>query len=128
MPRYNKNSVKELKAFLYNSYIHDANLENFEYNCKEDHIKIKLVNPIFGVQIDLIFLNIGLALVTKGDWPGDRTTVLSLNMEEDFSYLQNHQLLKQSKYTKDDLYFLVQMFSGDELHIVSKEVIAEVIE
>lgn len=67
MPRYNKNSVKELKAFLYNSYIHDANLENVEYNCKEDSIKIKLVNPIFGVQIDLIFLNIGLALVTKGD-------------------------------------------------------------
>ena len=47
--------------------IHDANLENVEYNCKEDSIKIKLVNPIFGVQIDLIFLNIGLALVTKGD-------------------------------------------------------------
>lgn len=128
MPRYNKNSVKELKAFLYNSYIHDANLENVEYNCKEDRIKIKLVNPIFGVQIDLIFLNIGLALVTKGDWPGDRATVLSLTVEEDFSYLQNHQLLKQCKYTKDDLYFLVQMFSGDELHIVSKEVIAEVIE
>lgn len=62
------------------------------------------------------------------DWPGDRTTVLSLTVEEDFSYLQNHQLLKQCKYTKDDLYFLVQMFSGDELHIVSKEVIAEVIE
>lgn len=128
MPRYNKNSVKELKAFLYNSYIHDANLENVEYNCKEDRIKIKLVNPIFGVQIDLIFLNIGLALVTKGDWPGDRTTVLSLTVEEDFSYLQNHQRLKQCKYMKDDLYFLVQMFSGDELHIVSEEVIAEVIE
>ena len=128
MPRYNKNSVKELKALLYNSYIHDANLENVEYNCKEDRIKIKLVNPIFGVQIDLIFLNIGLALVTKGDWPGDRTTVLSLTVEEDLSYLQNHQLLKQCKYTKDDLYFLVQMFSGDELHIVYKEVIAEVIE
>ena len=128
MPRYNKNSVKELKAFLYNSYIHDANLENVEYNCKEDRIKIKLVNPIFGVQIDLIFLNIGLALVTKGDWPGDLATVLILTVEEDFSYLQNHQLLKQCKYTKDDLYFLVQMFSGDELHIVSKEVIAEVIE
>lgn len=128
MPRYNKNSVKELKALLCNSYIHDANLENVEYNCKEDRIKIKLVNPIFGVQIDLIFLNIGLALVTKGDWPGDRTTVLSLTVEEDLSYLQNHQLLKQCKYTKDDLYYLVQMFSGDELHIVSKEVIAEVIE
>lgn len=128
MPRYNKNSVKELKAFLYNSYIHDANLENVEYNCKEDRIKIKLVNPIFGVQIDLIFLNIGLALVTKGDWPGDRATVLSLTVEEDFSYLQNHQLLKQCKYTKDDLYFLVQMFSGDELRIVSEEVIAEVVE
>lgn len=128
MPRYNKNSVKELKAFLYNSYIHDANLENVEYNCKEDRIKIKLVNPIFGVQIDLIFLNIGLALVTKGDWPGDRTTVLSLTVEEDFSYLQNHQLLQQCQYTKDSLYLLFQMFSGDELHIVTKEVIAEVIE
>lgn len=128
MPRYNKNSLKELKAFLYNSCIHDANLANVEYNCKEDRIKIKLVNPIFGVQIDLIFLNIGLALVTKGDWPGDRATVLSLTVEEDFSYLQNHQLLKPCEYMKDSLYLLFQMFSGDELHIVSKEVIAEVIE
>lgn len=128
MPRYNKNSVKELKAFLYNSYIHDAKLENVEYDCKEDNIKIKLVNPIFCVQIGFIFRNIGLALVTKGDWPGDRATVLSLTVEEDFSCLQNNQLLKHCKYTKDSLYLLFQMFSGDELHIISREVIVEIIE
>lgn len=126
MSKYTKSNVEELKAFLYDSYVHDANLENVEYSCKEDKIKIELFNPIFDVKIDLTFLNIGIALSIKGDWPGNRATIISLTVEEDFSYLQNY-LLKSSEYTEDSLYLLFQMFSGDELHIVSREVIVEII-
>ncbi len=126
MSRYNKNNIKELKDFIYNSYVHDAKLENVKYGCREDSIKIELFNPIFDVKIDLTFLNIGIALAIKGEWFGERETIHSLTVEEDFSYLQNY-LLKNSKYMEDSLYLLFQMFSGDELHIVSKEVIAEII-
>ena len=126
MSRYNKNNTKELKEFLYNSYIHDAKLENAKYDCREDSIKIELFNPISDVKIDLTFLNIGIALTIKGEWSGNREAIISLTVEEDFSYLQNY-LLKHSEYMEDSLYLLFQMFSGDELHIVSKEVIVEII-
>lgn len=126
MPRFNKNNTKELKEFLYDSYIHDAKLENVQYNCREDSIKIELFNPIFDVKLDLTFLNIGVALAIKGEWSGSRETIISLTVEEDSSYLQNY-LLKHSEYMEDSLYLLFQMFSGDELHIVSKEVIVEII-
>ena len=124
MPRYNKNNTKELKEFLYNSYVHDAKLENIKYDCREDSIKIELFNPIFDVKIALTFLDIGIAFAMKGEWSENRETISSLTAEEDFSYLQNY-LLKPSKYMEDSLYLLFQMFSGGELHIVSKEVIVE---
>lgn len=126
MPRYNKNNTKELKEFLYNSYVHDAKLENVKYDCGKDSIKIKLFNPIFNVKIDLTFINIGIAFIIKGEWSGNRETIISLTVEEDFSYLQNY-LIKRSKFMEDSLYLMFQMFSGDELHIVSKEVIVEII-
>ena len=125
MPRYNKSNTEELKDFLYNSYVHDARLENIKYNYREDSIKIELYNPISDVKIDLTLLNIGIVLTIKGDWSGNRETIISLTAEEDFSYLQNY-LIKHSECMEDSLYLLFQMFSGDELHIVSKEVIIEI--
>ena len=126
MPRYNKNNTKELKDFLYNSYVHDAKLENIKYDCREDNIKIELFNPIFNVKIALTFLDIGITFTIKGEWSGNRETIVSLTAEEDFSYLQNY-LLKHNKCMEDSLYLLFQMFSGDELHIVSKELIIEIV-
>lgn len=125
MPRYNKNNTKELKEFLHNSCVHDAKLKNIKYECGEDKIKIELFNPITDVKINLIFLNIGITLTVKGEWSENRGTILSLTAEEDFSYLQNY-LIKHSECMEDSLYMLFQMFSGDELHIVSKEVIIEI--
>ena len=126
MPRYSKNNTKELKELLYNSYVHDAKLENVKYDCRQDSIKIELFNPISNVKIDLTFLNIGIALKIKGEWSGNHETILSLTVEEDFSYWQNY-LFNYSEYMENSLYLLFQMFSGDELHIVSKEVIVEII-
>ena len=126
MPRFNKNNIKELKEFLYNSYDHDAKLKNAKYDSGEDSLKIELFNPIFEVKITLTFHNIGIAFAVKGEWTGSRETIISLTVEEDFSYLQNY-LLKHSDYMEDSLYLLFQMFSGDELHIVSKEVVVEII-
>ena len=87
MPRYNKDNVKGLKELLYNSYVHDAELENAEFDFKEGSIKITLFNPIFGAKINFTFLNIETALTIKGDWQGERATIVSLTVEEDFSYL-----------------------------------------
>ena len=126
MPRYGKNNADELKALLYNSCVHDAKLENAEHDFRKDSIKIKLFNPIYGVEISFTFLNIEIALTIKGDWQGDRATIVSLTVEEDLSYLQKY-LPNHSEYL-DSLYLLFQTFSGNELHIISKEVIVEIVE
>ncbi len=126
MPRFGKKHIGELKEFLYNSCVHDAILKNANYNCKDDSIIIELYNPIFNVKMDLSFLNIGIALAIKGDWSGSHETIISLSVEEDYSFLQNY-LLKYGKHMEDSLYLMFQLFSGDELHIVSKEVVIEVI-
>ena len=126
MARFNKNNEKELKKFLYNNYIHDSKLEKFYYDCNEDSIQIELWNPIFGGQINLAFFDISIVLARKGDWIGDRTTILSLTVEEDFSQLQNSNL-DNNEYKENTLYLMFQTFSGAELHIVSKYVIAYII-
>ena len=36
MSKYTKSNIEELKASLYDSYVHDANLEYVEYSCKDD--------------------------------------------------------------------------------------------
>ncbi len=126
MTIFDKNKIKEIQDFLYNSCVHDAKLENVEYKCGEDTIKIELFNPIFNVKINLTFHNIRVALMIKGKENGSRETIISLTAEEDFSYLQNY-LPNHSEAIEDSLYLLFQMFSGDELHIVSREVSVEIV-
>lgn len=121
MPRFDKSKIKEMKYFLYNSCVHDAKIENVEYQCGEDIIKIELFNPIFNVKINLTFHNIGIALAVKGNAYGSHETILSLTVEEDFSYLQSY-LPNYGDGIDGSLYLLFQMFSGDELHIVAKDV------
>lgn len=125
MPKFNNNEAEELKALLYDSYIHDAKLESVRYECSEDSLKVEAFNPIFNVKIDLTFCDVGIALAIRGNDLGSRETILSLTAEEDFSYLQNY-IQKCSESIEDSLYLLFQMFSGDELHIVSREVIVEI--
>ena len=126
MPRFNKNNTQELKELLYNSCVHDAKLEKVEYKCGEDSIKIELFNPIFNVKMVLTFQNIEPALAIKGKEHGSSETIISLTVEEDFSYLQTY-LPKHCECMESSLYLLFQMFSGEELHIVSKEVVVEII-
>ncbi len=124
MIKFNKNNIKELKNLLYNSYIHDAKLKNIEYKCAEDCLNIQLFNPIFNANIDIIFCKIGLLLAVDDKKFGSNTTINSLTVEEDFSYLQHH-FKTNNEHLDDSLYLLIQMFSGKELHIVSKEVFVE---
>ena len=125
MPRFDKNNTKQLKEYLYNSCVHDAKFENVGYKCEEDSIIIELFHSFFNVKIELLFHNIEIALAIKGKENGSRETILSLTVEDDFSYLQNYIPIHWEG-VEDSLYLLFQMFSGDELHIVSKEVIVEI--
>ena len=126
MPRYNKNGIKELRELLYNSCIHDAKLERVSYDRGENSLRIETFNPIFNVSINLTFCDVGIALAIRGnDDFGSHETIISLTAEEDFSSLHSF-IQKYNKSADDSLYLLFQMFSGDEFHIVSREVIVEI--
>ncbi len=126
MPKFDKYSIKDLKMFLYNSYDHDAKLEKVTYDCEKDIMIIKLLNSIFNVQIIYTFYNIEMTLAMKGNEYGCRETIIASTVEENTVFLQNY--LKNSEKDNEDFVYLVfQMFSGDELHIVSKEVDIEII-
>ncbi len=131
MPIFDKNKIKELKDFLYNSCFHDAKLESFAHKSGEDTIEIELFNPIYNEKITLAFYNIEIVLAIKGKAYGSRETmisshetIISLTAEDNFAYLQNY-LPNQSEGIEESLYILFQMFSGDELHIVASEVCVE---
>ena len=125
MPRFDKNNTKEFKEFLFNSCVHDAKLSNIEYRYAQDSIKIELINLTFNAKIELTFCNVAIMFTIKGKDYGDREAVLSLTIEEDYLYIQTC-LPKHSEYMEDSIYLLLQMFSGDELHIISKEVIIDI--
>lgn len=121
MLKFCKDNVNELKTFLYHSNdTHDAEIKCVEYDMGKDALKIKLYNPIFKTTIDINFCDVGILFAVKGDWNGRRDTVLALAVEEDFSILQN-DLIKQDRL-EDSLHLCFQMFSGEEWHIVSKDI------
>ncbi len=125
MPRFDRNNADELRTLIYNSCAHDAKVESVGYKCGEDELKIRLFNPILNVKLDLDFHDVELAFAVKGKEHGSPDTLISLTVEDNFSYLQA-QLKDNSAYSEDSLYLLLQMFSGGELHVVAKEVTAEV--
>lgn len=126
MPQFDKCHIKELQEILYYSHIHDAKLESVRYERREDRLIVETFNPIFNVGLNLTFRDVGIALAINGNELGSRETIISLTVEEDFSYLQKY-IQQYSKSLENSLYLLFQMFSGDELHIVSKEVNVEIV-
>ena len=126
MPRFDKSNFAELKAFLYNSYDHDAKIENVNTDYENESIEISLFNPYFGVNNVFSFRSVEFVLLLKGDWHGNRKEIIGITAEDDFSDLEKY-LPNYSQYNEDSLYLVCQMFSGDELHIVSKEVIIEIV-
>lgn len=126
MPRFDKCHIKELQEILYYSHIHDAKLENVRYERGKDRLIVETFNPIFNVGLNLTFCDVGIVLAINGNELGRRETIISLTAEEDFSYFQKY-IQQSSKSLENSLYLLFQMFSGDELHIVSKEVNVEIV-
>ena len=92
MPRFDKSNITELKAFLYNSYCHDARIESFVYDYGNESIEISLYNPYFSVKIDFTFRVVELFLSVEGDWYGDRKEIICAVVEDDFSLLKKTML------------------------------------
>ncbi len=125
MEVFNQNNFEELKEFIYNSYAHDSKIEDILYEYQKKELTIKAFNSFYNVKIYLHFCGVEFFMDIKKNDIGSSDTIASLTAENDFSYLKNYL-----QYLTDDmkncLYILFQMFSGDELHIVTREVIVNI--
>lgn len=127
MPKFERFQIESLKDYLYHSYIHDATIETTSYDREKKILTIKTFNSIYGEGLNLIFGEVKVVLSISGNNPGSRDTIISLTAEEDYSYLKNcTKVCGDSLF--DSMYLLFQMFSGDELHIISENVSIENVE
>ena len=119
MQRFDRNHVKEIKKLLFNSYVHDAQLVQIEHNWEEDILIIELQNSIYDVKMKLFFQELALCLSIKSDTINKCKAVNFLILEDDFSYL--HKIAPKCNLQDGEaLYFMLQLFSGEEYHIVCK--------
>lgn len=124
MLKFDRFQIEDLKEYLYYSHIHDAKIESLKYNRKKRILTIETVNQIYNTRINLTFEEVRVVLSINSNEHGSCETIISLTAEEDYSYLQNCTKVCGNCLTYS-LYLLFQMFSGDELHIVSEKVFIE---
>lgn len=121
---FTKCNREQLDEFLFNSQIHDSKIVDMYYGFSDSTLKIKAFNSIDSVTYNFIFIDVQLELVIKSKGIGSQDTIISLTIEPDYSYLAKY--IKGNYINEDCLYLVFQMFSGDELHIISKAVDLEV--
>lgn len=78
---YNTSNIAELKCFIYNSYIHDAQILKNEFNIENDQVIIKAFNEIYNIEYSFVFENIESINVRKGSWGGSKVHINSLTIE-----------------------------------------------
>lgn len=124
MPQFDRSQVQNLKDYLYHSAIHDAKIKTFKYDREQRILTIEAANLIDSVSLCMIFKEIKVVLSINSNQLGCRETIISLTAEDDFSHLQNYAQICGDGFD-NSLYLLFQMFSGDELHIISEKVFIE---
>lgn len=121
---FDKSSIKYLKEYLYQSSVHDARCEAIRYDNTAKALTIDAVNPINKTRMRFCFQNVKIMISVSGDWIGSKETILSITVEDDDAHIQNYSKFGNCDIT-DSLCLVMQMFSGDELHIVAGELFVE---
>lgn len=125
MKQFDKNKIEELKDYLYHSESHDAVLKNSQYDKNHKTLYIDIFNPIFNVEIHFVFCDVKVLSLINCKTLGNSESVYSLSVEEDYSYLKSCFHINDNELD-NALYLLFEMFSGQQLHIVFKEVLIDI--
>ena len=119
MENFNKQNVENLKTFLFSSYVHDSKIEFVLYSRNSMTLKIK--NEHYKVEYVFVFSTMEGAVFQKGNEDRCVDTIYSLTVEDNFAPL--FTVLPMATKTKDGLlYVLVEMLSGNQLHIIFNDV------
>ena len=124
MPKYDNSQIDDLKKYIYCSNVHDAKIETMSYDIEKKFFMIRAVNSIYGEEINFFFNEVNNILFVNGNGMGSHETIISLTVEEDCSYRSLFTNMC-SDGLSNSIYLLFQMFCGDELHILSKNVLID---
>lgn len=125
MTKFDISKVEKLKEFLYHSNSHDAEIMNSKFDIKNGIYYIDLYNPTVKYYMHFIFYDVKIAMFFKdynyGLLMGNNEKIYCLSVEENYSCF-NENLNLSDDYYDDTVHLLFEMFSGDALHVVCKEV------
>lgn len=124
MFRFDYSQINELKEFLYNSNDHDSEIQEINYEREKNSLCIRIFNPIYKTGLNITFKEVKIFISINGSYPLSRDTIIVICLEDDYSFIQNCMHVGKIS-EKDNLYLLFQMLSGDEFHIVAREVYIE---
>lgn len=124
MLQFDRSSIIYLKEYLYQSSVHDARCEAIRYDNAAKTLAIDAVNPVNRTRMRFYFQNVKIMISISGDWIGSKETISSITVENDDVYVQNCSKFCNCDIT-DYLCLVIQMFSGDELHVIAGELFVE---
>lgn len=124
MHRFRFAQEKELKEYIYFSSIHDSEIKDIQYDICKSALTLMISNPIDKVSCRMTFAGIKrMFFLNENRW-GDDNSVSSLTLEEDHTPIEAFGEPETERDEKS-LYFVFQMFSGNELHILTDELLVE---
>ncbi len=121
MSVFNKSQQQELKDYLYGCYIHDASIVAIQYLKNENMLLLEMENTVFSQKISVLFKDVIMSATISGQVFGRQDVVLSLTVEDD-SILSERCFGSGRKEMESYIYFLLQMLSGNEIHIFANTV------
>ena len=122
MQQFDCSQHEELNSFLYNNFTHASKIEKTSYD--SGCLCIEAYHEFSNVKTNYTFHDVTMLHFSKGDWDGDRHTIFSLTLEDSsaFPCQDNECDQRQESF----LYLLLQMLSGDEIHIAFKKLLVDV--
>ena len=124
MIRFNRSQRKELTRYLYSSYVHDARVDDIVFNPNNSQLNIRIENPFYKSVYCFSFLNVKAVLFANNHHFSGSDTINSITIEDD-STLSASSVRIVDDQCEQYLYLLLQMISGDEIHIMCGELFIE---
>ena len=102
--------------------IHDSVIADYFYDFKQKSLSISLSNSFCRSKIYFCFKNLKFSFLLNKNEFGNPTEVIAGVVEDDYTFLEEKFPWISNEIADQDMYFVFQMFSMDELHIVFEEV------
>lgn len=121
MQKFSKADKPELVKLLQSLPIHDADFKQIQYDKSNKRLNIILYNCIDEMKINIIFDEVCFFLSTDLDFWSNNQTISIFLVEENEDFIKPF-LEKIHLKIINQLYFVFEAFSGNQIHIISSTI------